>query len=182
MKFILHESQLSTYFTSVCTPSVYRSGIGLCFFSKDIGKTSPKNRFIIAQLSNKETGIDTKALKLQACERLVIYAERSDLKKLILRVQPLSTDTQAYAHLLVQHLEQEYEYNVTQQLYVSPELWAIVAHTKNALITTIQQTAKLPEATSAMLYQNLLLNESVKIQNKVEILLRAIKEETKANL
>ena len=163
-------------------PALIVAGLAYVFFQKILEKQTQRDRFILAQLSNKETGIDTKALKLQACERLVIYAERSDLKKLILRVQPLSTDAQAYAHLLVQHLEQEYEYNVTQQLYVSPELWAIVVHTKNALITTIQQTAKLPEATSALLYQNLLLNESVKIQNKVEILLRAIKEETQANL
>ncbi|EHQ44337.1 DUF7935 family protein [Myroides odoratus] len=163
-------------------PALIVAGLAYVFFQKILEKQAQRDRFILAQLSNKETGIDTKALKLQACERLVIYAERSDLKKLILRVQPLSTDTQAYAHLLVQHLEQEYEYNVTQQLYVSPELWAIVVHTKNALITTIQQTSKLPEATSAMLYQNLLLNESLKIQNKVDILLRAIKEETAANL
>ncbi|WHT39203.1 MULTISPECIES: hypothetical protein [Myroides] len=163
-------------------PALIVAGLAYVFFQKILEKQTQRDRFILAQLSNKDTGIDTKALKLQACERLVIYAERSDLKKLILRVQPLSTDTQAYAHLLVQHLEQEYEYNVTQQLYVSPELWAIVVHTKNALITTIQHTAKLPEATSALLYQNLLLNESVKIQNKVEILLRAIKEETQANL
>lgn len=163
-------------------PALIVAGLAYVFFQKILEKQTQRDRFILAQLSNKETGIDTKALKLQACERLVIYAERSDLKKLILRVQPLSTDTQAYAHLLVQHLEQEYEYNVTQQLYVSPELWAIVVHTKNALITTIQQTSKLPEATSAMLYQNLLLNESLKIQNKVDILLRAIKEETAANL
>ncbi|MGQ8870573.1 DUF7935 family protein [Myroides sp. TSA_177.3] len=163
-------------------PALIVAGLAYVFFQKILEKQTQRDRFILAQLSNKETGIDTKALKLQACERLVIYAERSDLKKLILRVQPLSTDTQAYAHLLVQHLEQEYEYNVTQQLYVSPELWAIVVHTKNALITTIQQTSKLPEATSAMLYQNLLLNESLKIQNKVDILLRAIKEETVSNL
>lgn len=163
-------------------PALIVAGLAYVFFQKILEKQTQRDRFILAQLSNKETGIDTKALKLQACERLVIYAERSDLKKLILRVQPLSTDAQAYAHLLVQHLEQEYEYNVTQQLYVSPELWAIVVHTKNALITTIQQTSKLPEATSAMLYQNLLLNESLKIQNKVDILLRAIKEETVANL
>lgn len=163
-------------------PALIVAGLAYVFFQKILEKQTQRDRFILAQLSNKETGIDTKALKLQACERLVIYAERSDLKKLILRVQPLSTDAQAYAHLLVQHLEQEYEYNVTQQLYVSPELWAIVVHTKNALITTIQQTSKLPEATSAMLYQNLLLNESLKIQNKVDILLRAIKEETAANL
>lgn len=163
-------------------PALLVAGLAYVFFQKILERQAQRDRFIIANLSNKETGIDTKTLKLQACERLVIYAERSDLKKLILRVQPLSTDPQAYAHLLVQHLEQEYEYNVTQQLYVSPELWAIVVHTKNTLITTIQQTAKLPEATSAMLYQNLLLNESIKIQNKVDLLLRAIKEETKSNL
>ncbi|WP_413512895.1 hypothetical protein [Myroides odoratus] len=163
-------------------PALVVAGLAYLFFQKIIEKQTQRDHFIITQLSTKESGIDSKALKLQACERLVIYAERSDLKKLILRIQPLSTDTQAYAHLLVQHLEQEFEYNVTQQLYVSQELWAIVVVTKNALITTIQQTAKLPEATSALLYQNLLLNESVRIQSKVDILLRAIKEETKYNL
>lgn len=163
-------------------PAIVVAGLSYVFFQKIIDKQSKRDYFIIKELTTKDSGIDSKALKLQACERLVIYAERSDLKKLILRVQPLSTDTQAYAHLLVQHLEQEFEYNVTQQLYVSEELWAIVVHTKNTLITVIQQTAKLPEATTALLLQNLLLNESVNIQNKVDILLRAIREETKHNL
>ncbi|MGG5577806.1 hypothetical protein ACPDHL_10755 [Myroides sp. C15-4] len=163
-------------------PALVVAGLSYVFFQKILEKQSKRDYFIIKELTTKDSGIDSKALKLQACERLVIYAERSDLKKLILRVQPLSTDTQAYAHLLVQHLEQEFEYNVTQQLYVSEELWAIVVHTKNTLISTIQQTAKLAEATSALLLQNLLLNESVNIQNKVDILLRAIKEETKHNL
>lgn len=163
-------------------PALVVAGLSYVFFQKILEKQSKRDYFIIKELTTKDSGIDSKALKLQACERLVIYAERSGLKKLILRVQPLSTDTQAYAHLLVQHLEQEFEYNVTQQLYVSEELWAIVVHTKNTLISTIQQTAKLAEATSALLLQNLLLNESVNIQNKVDILLRAIKEETKHNL
>lgn len=165
-----------------CVPALVVAGLAYVFFQKIVEKQDKRDYFIITKLANKETGIDSKALKLQACERLIIYAERSDLKKLILRIQPLNTDVQAYAHLLVQHLEQEFEYNVTQQLYVSEELWAIVVHTKNTLITTIQQTAKLPEATSALLYQNLLLNESIRIQSKVDILLRAIKEETKHNL
>jgi len=162
-------------------PALVVAGVAYVFFQKILERQAQRDHFIITQLT-KDVAIDSKALKLQACERLIIYAERSDFKKLLLRIQPLSTDVQAYAHLLVQHLEQEFEYNVTQQLYVSEELWTIVVLTKNTLITTIQQTAKMPEATSAVVYQNLLLKESIRIQNKVDILLKAIKEETKFNL
>ncbi|MBB1151081.1 MULTISPECIES: hypothetical protein [unclassified Myroides] len=163
-------------------PALVVAGLSYIFFQNIVERQSKRDYFIIKELTAKDTGIDSKALKLQACERLVLYAERSDLKKLILRVQPVSSDPQAYAHLLVQHLEQEFEYNVTQQLYVSEELWAIVVHTKNTLISTIQQTAKSPEVTSALLLQNLLLNESVNVQSKVDILVRAVREETKHNL
>ncbi|TDS65051.1 DUF7935 family protein [Myroides indicus] len=146
---------------------------------KILQRQAARDRFIIDKLSNADTQIDVKALKLQACERLIIFTERIDLKKLILRITPFSEDKNAYQLLLTQHIEQEFEYNIAQQIYVSGQLWDIITHTKNTIVNTIQQTAGKASVQDAHELRNLLLTESVLIQKSIDVALLAVKEEAK---
>lgn len=165
-------------------PAFVVAGISYVFFQKIIDKQSQRDKFIIDNLTKitpTTSTLDSKALKLQACERLVIFAERSDLKKLLLRVQPISDGVLAYSHLLIQHIEQEFEYNITQQIYVSETLWNIVVTTKNSTQQIIQQVAKLNQDENVAQFQKLLLEHSVVLQKSTDILFKAINEEAKFN-
>lgn len=146
---------------------------------KILQRQAVRDRFIIDKLSGADTPIDIKALKLQACERLIIFTERIDLKKIILRIPPSSGDKNAYQLLLTQHIEQEFEYNIAQQIYVSNQLWDIISHTKNTVVNTIQQTAGKTSLKDAHELRNQLLTESVLIQKSIDVALLAIKEEAK---
>nr|WP_297306179.1 hypothetical protein [uncultured Flavobacterium sp.] len=78
---------------------------------------------------------------LQAYERLTILMERIDLPKLLSRVQPISELKQDYANFLIQNVDQEFDFNLSQQLYVSDESWALVLTAKNTVIQEILKTS-----------------------------------------
>lgn len=78
---------------------------------------------------------------LQAYERLTILMERIDLPKLLSRVTPISHLKQDYANYLIQNIEQEFDYNLSQQLYVSEEAWALILTAKNTVIQAILRTS-----------------------------------------
>ena len=78
---------------------------------------------------------------LQAYERLTILMERIDLPKLLSRVQPISSLKQDYANYLIQNIEQEFDFNLSQQLYVSEESWALVLTAKNTVIQDVLKTS-----------------------------------------
>lgn len=86
---------------------------------------------------------------LQAYERLTILMERTDLHRLVNRVLPISPVKQDYAHFLIQTVEQEYEFNVSQQIYVTDEAWALITTAKNTIIQDILKTALKEDVLSA---------------------------------
>ena len=66
--------------------------------------------------------------------------ERIDPNKLLLRVKPYSDDLQKYESLLIQNIDNEYEHNLSQQIYVSPECWSLITVAKNATIQVLRQS------------------------------------------
>jgi hypothetical protein len=97
-------------------------------------------------------------LKLQALERLTLYAERSALKNLVGRTD-YSKMTAAELHqILTGILKSEFEYNSSQQIYVNPEIWNAVIRMKDQNIYIINHvTANLaPLASGAELSRMLL--------------------------
>jgi tetrahydromethanopterin S-methyltransferase subunit H len=86
---------------------------------------------------------ETLKLRLQAYERLTLYAERAGLKNLVSRVSTSSFGESAAAmhNRMIEELKSEYEYNVSQQIYVSKEVWNAVTKLKDQNIYIINQIA-----------------------------------------
>lgn len=102
---------------------------------------------------------------VQAYERLIILMERIDLHKLVTRVTPISTLKQDYAHFLIQNIEQEFDFNISQQLYVTEEAWALIATAKQTIIQQILKTSLLANVNDANDLQQKLL--TINEQNSV---------------
>ena len=99
---------------------------------------------------------------VQAYERLIILMERIDLQKLVVRVAPISSLKQDYASFLIQNIDQEYDFNISQQLYVSEEAWALIATAKQTIIQQILKTSLKEDVVNADdLQKNLLQNKEV---------------------
>ena len=65
----------------------------------------------------------TRALKLQAYERLILLADRIAIPNLVARSNQAGLSAKEMQSLLTQTLRQEFDHNITQQIYVSPEAW-----------------------------------------------------------
>ncbi len=66
---------------------------------------------------------DLVPLRLQAYERLTIFLERISLNSLILRVNDPSFNARELHQLLIATIREEYNHNISQQIYVSQEIW-----------------------------------------------------------
>jgi predicted RNA-binding protein YlxR (DUF448 family) len=85
---------------------------------------------------------DSLPIKLQACERMLLFCERINPVKMLLRITPLSDETGAYLQLLLANIEQEFEHNLVQQIYLSNETWLAVVAAKSAIINKLKKVAE----------------------------------------
>lgn len=90
-------------------------------------------------------------LRLQALERLTIFSERVGLKNLISRIDSMQMSAHSLHLSLVEMIKTEYDYNISQQIYVSPEVWNAITRLKDQNIYIVNQlAATLPQEAIAM--------------------------------
>lgn len=100
---------------------------------------------------NKTPGVNIKQLQLQAYERLLLLTDRIALPNLISRVNQQGLSSREMQLLLTQSVKQEFDHNITQQIYVSPEAWDAVRNYKEQNLLIINQVASvLPEGSSGI--------------------------------
>lgn len=98
------------------------------------------------------------SLQLQAYERLILLAERISLPSLISRSNQPGLSVKEMQTILTQSIRQEFDYNITQQIYVSHEAWDALRNLKDQNLLIINQVASyLPaEATGTDLNKSIL--------------------------
>lgn len=79
--------------------------------------------------------------RLQAYERLILLMERLEPNNLILRTHKKNTSARSYQSELIQTVRQEYEHNLSQQIYVSNASWSLVKQAKEESIKLINISA-----------------------------------------
>lgn len=96
-----------------------------------------RQRIDMAILRNDAQKI-TLPLRLQAYERLMLLCDRADVGNTLLRITMPNMKVRELRGALLIAINQEFEHNVSQQLYVSETLWQIIRAAKNntlALVT-----------------------------------------------
>lgn len=76
-------------------------------------------------------------IKLQAYERLTLFLERIHPHQLILRNSKSGLNTIQFQSLLIKSIRDEFDHNLSQQLYVSEKAWTKVHHAKEECIKQI---------------------------------------------
>jgi hypothetical protein len=80
-------------------------------------------------------------LQMQAYERLILLTERIALPNLISRVNQPGISLKDMQMMLTHTIKQEFDHNITQQLYVTNEAWEAVRNLKDQNIHIINQVA-----------------------------------------
>jgi hypothetical protein len=90
-----------------------------------------------------EAPFSTRPLQLQAYERLVILCERISLPTLISRVSQPGLSAREMQVFLIETIKQEFEYNASQQIYVSSMAWDAVRNLRDQNMLIINQVANV---------------------------------------
>ncbi len=106
------------------------------------------NGFIKQQNSEKKLELlaqkkkESLPIKLQAYERMMLFCERINPVKMLIRIKPLSENTQEYLQLLIASIEQEFEHNLVQQIYISNDSWTAIVASKSAIMNKLKLVAE----------------------------------------
>ena len=106
------------------------------------------NRLITKQNSDDKIALlsqrkkEALPIKLQAYERMLLFCERINPVKMLVRIKPITEDTQDYLQLLIANIDQEFEHNLVQQMYITDDTWTAVVATKNTIINKLRQVAE----------------------------------------
>jgi len=76
-------------------------------------------------------------LRLQAYERIVLFLERITPNNLIMRVNRPDMTAVQFQAALVKNIREEFESNLSQQLYISSKAWEMVKNAKEETIRLI---------------------------------------------
>lgn len=98
---------------------------------------------------HKQENAVSAQLKLQAYERLVLLTDRIALPNLISRMNMAGISSRDMQLLLLKAIKEEFEHNVTQQIYVTPGAWEALRNLKEQNMLIINQVSSyLPESAS----------------------------------
>lgn len=117
-------------------------------------------------------------LKLLAYERIVLLIERLKPDSLIPRTLSPALNYKEYQLLLLNEIRQEFEYNLSQQLYLSENAWTVAVSFKDNVITLINSAAAecQPDNKANQLAQKI-LERYITSDLKADEILRIIKKD-----
>ncbi len=80
-------------------------------------------------------------IRLQAYERLALYLERISPQSLVFRNQKPGQTAYQLQSTLLQNIRDEFEHNLSQQLYVSSEVWSMIKTSKEEIVRLVNTAA-----------------------------------------
>ncbi len=90
-------------------------------------------------------------IRLQAYERLVLYLERISLESMLVRVSSPGVSAQQLHSSLLTTIRSEFEHNLSQQIYMSPQAWEVVRNARSNMTKIINaEFEKTPEGATGM--------------------------------
>ena len=154
-------------------PSLITGVIAYYFFREHTKNEDGRRRFLL----KKDLQINAMPLRLQAYERMALFLERISPSKLLIRINPIDSNKESYESLLIQSIEQEFEHNLSQQIYISDKCWNIVTTAKNATIQLIRKASMLEKTDSANKLREVVLTEMMERRSPSDAALSFIKDE-----
>lgn len=130
-------------------------------------------------LMQKDSQNDIVTLRLQAYERMTLFMERINPSQLLVRITPISENKNDYQNYVIAQVDQEFEHNLTQQIYVSDECWSIITTAKNATIQMIMLAAKSEKVNDASQLREHILGNLLEKQSPSSAALAFIKNEVR---
>ncbi len=137
--------------------------------------------FIIKEIELKKLEVRTRSIetilpnRLQAYERMCLFLERISPPNMLLRLNNPGYSAREFHKLLLDEIRNEYNHNVSQQIYMSEDVWNMIKNAKEDLTILINEASSNmgAEATSLDLARKIF---ELALEKKVEPLGHALSE------
>lgn len=137
--------------------------------------------FIIKEIELKKLEVRTRSIetilpnRLQAYERMCLFLERISPPNMLLRLNNPGYSAREFHKLLLDEIRNEYNHNVSQQIYMSEDVWNMIKNAKEDLTILINEASSNmgAEATSLDLARKIF---ELTLDKKVEPLGHALSE------
>lgn len=156
-------------------PAIITGIVAYVFFLNHTKNEENKIKLSILKENQKQA----LPIKLQAYERMTLFIERLNPSSLLLRVTSINNDKDAYAISLINTMEQEFEHNLMQQIYMSDKCWSVIVASKNATIQIIKKASIDSSIKNAQELREVILKNMLKIAPPSNTALSFIKDEVK---
>lgn len=113
------------------------------FLHKEIEKT-------VIEVKGRNTGV-VLPIRLQAYERIALFLERISPNNLVSRLNVTRMESREFQQIMLKEIRDEYNHNVSQQVYMSENVWEMVKNAKEDLIISINKAAEKMGADSSSL-------------------------------
>ena len=132
------------------------------------------------QLENRSKKLEiTLPIRLQAYERMCLFLERISPNNLIVRLNGSATQAIEFQQILMHEVREEFNHNLSQQVYMSHEAWEKIRGAQQEVITLINQAASevAPDAPPLDLAKKIFEKIIQENRNPTASALKFVKEE-----
>lgn len=84
-------------------------------------------------------------IRLQAYERMALFLERISPSSLVMRCYQPGMDLRLLQGVMTKNIRDEWEHNLSQQVYISPEAWTRIREAKEEMIGLVNSAAAVLE-------------------------------------
>ena len=147
------------------------------FLFRDMLENGQKRREFEFRVNNSK---QVTPVRLQAYERLALLLERISPQSLLIRVSPHNLTASDFHQQLLSNVRQEFEHNLSQQIYCSPILWETIRGAKENLISIINKSAdEIDNQAPALLLSKRIIENYIEEENQVIVIaMNELKKET----
>ncbi|TAF66266.1 MAG: hypothetical protein EAZ55_06470 [Cytophagales bacterium] len=134
------------------------------FASSEIEKIKNERHLKIAEVALKHSE-QTLNIRLQAYERLCLFLERISPANIIPRVSNPAMSVGLLQQVLNNEIRQEYNYNLSQQVYISDEAWILIKKaTEETILLINNSTVGISEDAPAVELAKKVLENAIQLQ------------------
>lgn len=147
------------------------------------------NKFLITEIRKKQLTLfreglkTTLSLRLQAYERLTVFLERIKPRSVFPRIYQHGMTVGEFQYAIIKSIKQEFDHNLSQQIYVSTKVWDTIVGAKEQQMAMINQiSSSLKPTDSAKALHKLILDSYTKSSPEklpINVALAILREEAK---
>jgi N-acyl-D-aspartate/D-glutamate deacylase len=110
---------------------------GMYFVVKNYVDRDYKLRLLELRMKNTETILP---IRLQAYERMTLFLERITPSNLLIRVSGSGQTASDYHRMLINEIRNEYNHNLSQQIYMTDHTWEMIQSAKENVVTLVNRS------------------------------------------